>query len=142
MREPSENLVRFPEESTKSALDEILRDGARQMLTEAIETEVASYVTAREDLVDEQGRSHLPVEHLVQFEILDDLLFVPRMVARCDDRHAHLEQLTGDLRRDAETTRGIFPIGDDQVDNMPRHDLVERPPDDATPRLTHHIADK
>ena len=66
MRERSENLVRFPEESAKSVLDEILRDGARQMLTEAIEAEVARYVTAREDMVDDQGRrlvvrnGHLP----------------------------------------------------------------------------------
>ena len=66
MREPSGNLVSFPEESTKSVLDEILRHGARQMLTEAIEAEVASYIAERNEVVDGQGRrlivrnGHLP----------------------------------------------------------------------------------
>ncbi len=70
MREPSGNLVSFPAESTKSVLDEILRHGARQMLTEAIEAEVASYIAERNEFLDGQGRrlivrnGHLPEREL------------------------------------------------------------------------------
>ena len=42
--------------SPRSALDEILRDGARKMLQEAIETEVAEYVQAHKDQRDEMNR--------------------------------------------------------------------------------------
>jgi transposase-like protein len=51
-------------------LDAVLRDGARQMLTEAIEAEVARYLTDRENLIDDQGRrlvvrnGHLPARTL------------------------------------------------------------------------------
>ena len=39
-----------------SLLDEIVRDGARQMLAAALQAEVAAYVAAHADQVDEQGR--------------------------------------------------------------------------------------
>lgn len=42
--------------SPRSALDEILRDGARKMLQEAIETEVAEYIQAHKDQRDEMNR--------------------------------------------------------------------------------------
>ena len=66
MPKATENLIRFPQESTSSALDEILRDGARSMLSRAIEEEVAAYVEARRELVDGNGHrlvvrnGHLP----------------------------------------------------------------------------------
>ena len=56
MPKASENLIQFPQESTSSILDEILRDGARSMLTRAIEEEVAAYIDARQDLRDDNGR--------------------------------------------------------------------------------------
>jgi hypothetical protein len=66
MPKATENLISFPQESPRSCLDEILRDGAREMLGKAIEDEVAVYLGAREHLVDESGRrlvvrnGHLP----------------------------------------------------------------------------------
>ncbi len=39
-----------------SLLDEIVRDGARQMLAAALQAEVAAYVQAHADQVDEHGR--------------------------------------------------------------------------------------
>lgn len=39
-----------------SLLDEIVRDGARQMLTAALQAEVAAFIEAHDDLVDENGR--------------------------------------------------------------------------------------
>ena len=37
----------------------VLRDGARRMLTQAIETEVAAFLAAHDDLVDDHGRRRL-----------------------------------------------------------------------------------
>jgi hypothetical protein len=53
-------------EASRSALDDILRDGARRMLQAAIELEVMQYVEAHQALLDETGRrlvvrnGHLP----------------------------------------------------------------------------------
>jgi transposase-like protein len=42
--------------SPRSALEEVLREGAKKMLQEAIETEVAEYVRTRQELRDEMNR--------------------------------------------------------------------------------------
>jgi putative transposase len=42
--------------SSSSLLDEIVRDGARQMLAAALQAEVAAYIEAHRDQVDEHGR--------------------------------------------------------------------------------------
>ena len=39
-----------------SLLDEIVRDGARRMLAAALQAEVAAYIAAHADQVDEAGR--------------------------------------------------------------------------------------
>lgn len=44
------------EEESKTALEEILRDGARKLLQEAIENEVREYIERQRDIRDEQGR--------------------------------------------------------------------------------------
>lgn len=55
----------------KSALDELLREGARQMLQQAIENEVAEYLGAHQDIRGENGRrlvvrnGHMPERKLV-----------------------------------------------------------------------------
>ncbi len=56
MNHASKKIVEFPSESSEDVLTTILRDGARQLLTQAIQDEVTSYVAAREDLLDEEGR--------------------------------------------------------------------------------------
>lgn len=43
-------------EESKAALEEILRDGARKLLQEAIENEVREYIERQSDIRDEQGR--------------------------------------------------------------------------------------
>ena len=55
MTENTSNLLEFPADATKNLLDEILRDGARKMLMEAIQHEVDVYLEARRHLVDENG---------------------------------------------------------------------------------------
>jgi putative transposase len=66
MEEPTGKLIRFPQESSRDVLGQVLYDGACRMLTAAIEREVQTYVSAREHLVDELGHQlvvrngHLP----------------------------------------------------------------------------------
>ncbi|MEM9556495.1 MAG: transposase [Acidobacteriota bacterium] len=50
------NLLEFPaDDGLPNALDEILREGARKMLTQAIQEEVDAYLERRSHLVDENG---------------------------------------------------------------------------------------
>ena len=42
--------------ASPSLLDEIVRDGARQILAAALQAEVAAYIAAHADQVDENGR--------------------------------------------------------------------------------------
>ena len=70
MSESTSKVVEFPSESSRDVLTEILRCGAQQLLTRAIEEEVASYLVSRETLRDDCGRQqvvrngHLPERHL------------------------------------------------------------------------------
>ena len=59
MTETTSNLLEFPAGSARDALEDILREGARKMLIQAIHDEVDLYVEARRELVDAQGRRHV-----------------------------------------------------------------------------------
>ena len=56
MAETTANVIEFPAESSEDALEELLREGARKMLNQAIQAEVALYLEARRELVDKVGR--------------------------------------------------------------------------------------
>jgi len=45
----------FPEASSQDVLTGILREGAQQLLTQAVESEVAAYIAAHQHLQDEKG---------------------------------------------------------------------------------------
>ena len=89
MPKATENLVLFPQESSVSCLDEILRNGAREMLGRAIEDEVAIFVGARSQLVDENGHrlvvrnGHLP-ERSIQTPMGEMPIKQPRVRDRRD----------------------------------------------------------
>ncbi len=81
-----------------SLLDEIVRDGARQMLAAALQAEVAAYVEAFGDEVDEQGR-RLVVRngHHQPREVSTAAGAVPVRAPRVDDRRT--DEATGARRR-------------------------------------------
>lgn len=56
MAKNTSNVVDFPAEDTSILLDEVLREGARKMLAQAVQAEVETYLKTRQDLVDENGR--------------------------------------------------------------------------------------
>jgi len=77
-----------------SLLDEIVRDGARRMLAAALQAEVAAYVEAHADQVDEEGH-RLVVRNgsHAEREVTTSAGAVPVRAQRVDDRR------TGEGRR-------------------------------------------
>lgn len=72
---------------TKSVLEELLRQGAREMLLKAIEAEVAGYIDQHAHLVDEAGhRLVVRNGHLPEREILTGVGPVPIRQPRVNDK--------------------------------------------------------
>lgn len=76
-----------PVSETKSVLEEVLRQGAREMLLKAIEAEVAGYIDQHSELRDEAGhRLVVRNGHLPEREILTGLGPVPIRQPRVNDK--------------------------------------------------------
>lgn len=86
------------EGSGQSLLDEIVRDGARQMLASALQAEVAAYVDAHDDQVDDDGR-RLVVRNGYHNErdVTTAAGSVPVRQPRVDDRR--VDENTGERQR-------------------------------------------
>jgi transposase-like protein len=84
--------------SPVSLLDELVREGARRMLAAALEAEVAAYVDAHTDQVDEQGR-RLVVRngHHAPRQVLTGAGAVEVVAPRVNDKR--LDEVTGERRR-------------------------------------------
>ncbi len=92
--EPNENDI----VASRSLLDEIVRDGARQMLAAALQAEVAAYIEAHAGEVDERGRrlvvrngSHEPREITTAAGV------VPVTAPRVNDKR--VDEVTGERKR-------------------------------------------
>jgi len=81
-----------------SVLDELVREGARRMLAAALEAEVAAYVDAHADQVDEQGR-RLVVRngHHAPRTVVTGAGAVEVVAPRVNDKR--LDEATGERRR-------------------------------------------
>jgi transposase-like protein len=87
MPKANENLISFPQESSRSILDGILRDGARELLGRAIEDEVAAYLDERKHLVDDSGHQLVVRNgHLPERSIQTPMGAVPVKQPRVRDR--------------------------------------------------------
>ena len=87
MPKANENLISFPQESSGSILDGILRDGARELLGRAIEDEVAAYLDERKHLVDDSGHQLVVRNgHLPERSIQTPMGAVPVKQPRVRDR--------------------------------------------------------
>ncbi len=95
-------VVQEEHESNESAggslLDEIVRDGARQMLAAALQAEVAAYIEAFRDELDERGR-RLVVRngHHEPREVTTAAGAIPVRAPRVNDKR--IDQTTGERRR-------------------------------------------
>jgi putative transposase len=85
-------------EASGSLLDEIVRDGARQMLAAALQAEVAAYVEAHADEVDERGhRLVVRNGHHDAREVTTAAGAVPVRAPRVNDKRT--DEMTGERRR-------------------------------------------
>jgi len=88
--------------TSRDVLAEILREGARRMLTEAIEQEVAEYLTEHADAVDADGRrlvvrnGHMPVR-TIQTGLGDLSVARPRVNDRRVDGEGHRCRFTSKI---------------------------------------------
>jgi transposase-like protein len=81
-----------------SLLDEIVRDGARQMLAAALQAEVAAYVDAHRDQVDEHGhRLVVRNGYHAEREVTTAAGAVPVRAPRVNDKR--IDEVTGERRR-------------------------------------------
>src|SRR5687768_15757261 len=81
-----------------SLLDEIVRDGARQMLAAALRAEVAAYIDAHADQLDEQGhRLVVRNGHHCEREVTTAAGAVPVRAPRVNDKR--IDEETGERRR-------------------------------------------
>jgi putative transposase len=87
-----------PNASGGSLLDEIVRDGARQMLAAALQAEVAAYVEQFADQVDEHGR-RLVVRngYHAEREVTTAAGAVPVRAPRVNDKR--VDEVTGERKR-------------------------------------------
>lgn len=84
--------------SSVSLLDELVREGARRMLAAALEAEVAAYIDAHADQVDERGR-RLVVRngHHTPRQVLTGAGAVEVVAPRVNDKRT--DEATGERRR-------------------------------------------
>ena len=73
---------------------------------------------------------------------LQQLLFVPEVIAGRKHFRAHVEQFVRDRRRDAEATRRILPVHDAQVDRMRLHHVPQVLGHNVTTSRPKHIPNK
>jgi transposase-like protein len=84
MAQSSDKVVEFPSESPRDVLTELLREGARDLLADAVKREVEAYLEERAGLRDEAGRrlvvrnGYLP-ERKVQTGVGDVAVKKPRV---------------------------------------------------------------
>lgn len=116
MNDSSVNVLNFPTEEAPDALGEILRWGAQQLLGQAIQDEVSQYLSAREHLVDGQGRhqvvrnGYLP-ERTIQTPIGDVEIRQPRVRDRRqpDERESFTSNLLPPYLRKTRSMEDLIP---------------------------------
>jgi len=87
MKKDSTELVEFPEGSAKDALSEVLREGARRLLREAVEAEVEEWIAERRTIVDGTGKRMVVRNgHMPERSLLTGLGEIPVKKPRVRDR--------------------------------------------------------
>ena len=89
------------------SLTEILRSGARALLTQAVEAEVAEFLAKHSDLKTETGQQRVVRHgHLPEREIMTGIGPVAVCQPRVRDREATETRAFGTRRRSCRDTRG------------------------------------
>src|SRR4029077_2725433 len=72
----------------------------------------------------------------------DDLAFVPDVIPGGDDVNVQFEQFFGKRRRNAEASRRVLPIRNNQIDAALAHDLRQPVPYDRPSRPSKNVPNK
>ncbi len=97
-QEESESNAHVPAAVGGSLLDELVRDGARAMLAAALQAEVAAYVEAHADQVDQAGhRLVVRNGHHAAREVTTAAGAVPVRAPRVNDKRT--DEVTGERKR-------------------------------------------
>ena len=86
---PQDNVIEFkkPESFVEDPITEVLRNGARKLLTEALEAEIESFLYQYKNLKDAKGRKRITGNgYLPEREIQTGIGQVPVKVPRARDR--------------------------------------------------------
>ena len=87
MRKDNKQIVEFPEESSTDSLTEVLREGARRLLRDAVEAEVEDWIESRKEVKDGQGRRQVVRNgYMPERSVLTGLGEVPVKKPRVRDR--------------------------------------------------------
>jgi hypothetical protein len=74
--------------------------------------------------------------------VLEDLFFVPDVIAGGDNVSAEVEELVGDGRGEAEAAGGVFSVDDEEIDGVGFKDVREVFADDVAAGGTEDVADE
>jgi hypothetical protein len=85
---------------------------------------------------------HRPEEPRLFVKVRQDFLLVPDVVAAGHHVHAVLEEVVGDVRRDAEPGRRVLDVGDHQIDLLMRDQRGEASAHQLPSRLADDVADE
>ena len=75
-------------------------------------------------------------------KVVDDLAFVPDVIAGGNDIDVEFEQFLGEGGRDAESGGGVFPVRDDQVDVSVANDSGQPVFDNGSAGTPKNVADE
>jgi len=75
-------------------------------------------------------------------EELDDLPSIPDVIAAGDHLNAHREQVLHDARRNTESGRRIFAVGDAQIDLPLGQDIPKAVVDDLASGRADNVSDE
>jgi len=81
----------------------------------------------------------IAIRHL---EVLDNLAFVPDVIAGRHHFDAEIEQFFRQRRRNAESSRGVFAVGNHQIDRVLLPQLRQTLLDDVPPRASENVTNK
>ncbi len=91
----NDNVIELkkPDTFVDDPITDILRQGARKLLAQALETEIEIFISQYKDLTDELGRQRIVRNgHLPEREIQTGIGAVPVKAPRIRDRHANLDK--------------------------------------------------
>src|SRR5262249_18087105 len=75
-------------------------------------------------------------------DVIERLLFVPHVIARCHDVNAPVQKLVADFAGNAKASGGIFDVCDDEIDGVMLDDRCEPAPYQVASRPSNDVTNE